>query len=161
MSIEQIKFKEFEDELLSPLRGHALTETEEFVASLLLTVSIKRPMIGKEISEAVQKQFEIKLSQRAVMDAIRSLRKEHAFPILARRSKPPGYWWCGSIKEMEEYIQYVRRHTLDEMHTVSRIVRHNYPSLAGQLNFDFSQVEKPVKKGRKSNANSPQIQQQS
>ncbi len=148
--LNQLKFKAFEDALLSPLNGHELNDKEEFVASLLLTVSIHRPLIGKEISEAVQKQFGKKLSQRAVMDAIRSLRKQHGFPILANRSKnPKGYWWCGSIKEMEAYIQDVRSHTLDELNTLSRIVHRNYPSLAGQLSFDFS----PVKVRRKSNAN--------
>lgn len=137
--LSQLKFTSFEEELLQPLRGHELTETEEFVASLLLTASTHRPYTGKEISEAVKSRFGKKLSQREVMDTIRQLRKEHDFPIVARRSKPPGYWWCGSAKEMEAFIEYVRKHTLDEMHTLSKIVKRHYPALAGQLSFaEFS-----------------------
>ncbi|HYX72155.1 MAG TPA: hypothetical protein VE732_05240 [Nitrososphaera sp.] len=134
---EQLKFKLYEEELLDPLRGHALTEIERFIASLLLDATTDKPIGIAEIIRAYAAHSGKRISDRIVKGIIRRLRKEHAFPILARRSKKPtGYWWCGSAAEMEMFIESFRSQALDELHTLSTIIKHNYPALLGQLKFD-------------------------
>lgn len=132
----QLKFELYEEELLSPLRGHELSDLESFVASLLLTASTHRPIGIAEIIEAVESQMNLRLTERKVKGIIRTLRKNHTFPILARRKKPTGYWWCASAQEMEAFIESFRAQALDELHTLSKIVKNNYPALQGQLRFD-------------------------
>ncbi len=132
----QLKFELYEEELLNPLRGHELSDLESFVASLLLTASTHRPIGIAEIIEEVERQKNLRLTERKVKGIIRTLRKEHTFPILARRKKPTGYWWCASAQEMEAFIESFRAQALDELHTLSKIVKNNYPALQGQLRFD-------------------------
>lgn len=132
----QLKFEIYERELLNPLRGHELSDVENFIAGLLLTASTHRPTSIKEIVLAVKEQLGKWLSQRAVKSTIRSLRQDHKFPILSRKSTPPGYWWCSSAAEMEAFIESFRRQALDELHTLSTMIKHNYPALQGQLRFD-------------------------
>ena len=106
--VEQLKFKIYEDALLNPLRGHALNELESYIASLLLTTNTHRPIGIAEIISAVKDCLDVKLSERTVKKIIRTLRKDHTFPILARRTKPTGYWWCASSDEMKAFIESFR-----------------------------------------------------
>jgi hypothetical protein len=130
----ELKFHKFEESLLNPLRGHALTEQEKFVANLLLDATAQWPIgISRIRYEAKKAEPAFDLSERVVKDIVRTLRKEHGLPILSRRRKPSGYWWCGSKKEMEIYIDAARSQPLDELHTLSKMVKQNYPELAGQL----------------------------
>jgi hypothetical protein len=132
----QLKFELYEQELLNPLRGHELSEMESFIASLLLTASTHRPTSINEIVLAVKEQKGMRLSQRAVKRIIRELRQDHKFPILSRKASPPGYWWCASSDEMKAFIESFRRQALDELHTLSTMIKHNYPALQGQLRFE-------------------------
>lgn len=130
-------FTLFEDALLVPLHGHTLSDIEMLIACLLLSAKSENPASIKSIIATVQLQTGKRLDQRGVMDAVRSLRKEHAFPILSRKAKPNGYWWCSSIEDMRVFIESFRSVALDELHTLSRIVKQNYPELSGQLKLDL------------------------
>lgn len=130
------KFETFEHELLNPLRGHRLTELELFVANLLLDASSHRPLKIRDIQESMHRAGLSTVSVRYVKQLVRALRKDHAFPILARRSEPAGFWWCASAAEMEAFIKLFRSQALDELHTLSKIVEENYPALAGQLRLE-------------------------
>jgi hypothetical protein len=132
----QLKFEVYEAELLNPLRGHELTELEKFVATLLLTATTHRPIGIKEVIVSIRSELNLQISERVVKQTVRKLRKEHGFPILARRKSPTGYWWCGSVEEMEAFIESFRAQALDELHTLSTIIKQNYPALQGQLKFD-------------------------
>lgn len=133
MSVEQYKFRVFERELINPLAGHNLTDVEAFVADALLEASSARPLRIHDLIVKIGNRFGEWPKEREIKDLVRALRKEHAFPILSRRSKPAGLWWCGSAEEMNEFIESFRKQALDELHTLSKMVRHNYPELAGQL----------------------------
>ena len=132
----QLKFTNFERELLNPLKGHRLTELEEYVASYLLTASSHQPIKIAQVIRAVRKEKQIAVSERTIKDIVRTLRKEHRFPILSRKKKPAGLWWCASADEMRVFIESFRKQALDELHTLSRIVNENYPEFEGQLSFD-------------------------
>ncbi len=136
MDQEQLKFETFEEELLNPLRGHELSDVEMFVSSLLLGASREHPVGIKAIILGVNASKGYELTERKVKDIIRALRKNHAFPIIASRKPPAGYWWCGSVEEMQEFIESFRSQALDELHTISQIVKHNFPALAGQLSLE-------------------------
>jgi hypothetical protein len=137
VSQAELKFETFEAELLNPLRGHELTDMERFVASLLLGAKRDFPIGIKAIIAQVRRVKGSNLSERRVKRIIRSLRKDHAFPILASRQPPTGYWWCAGVEEMEGFICSFKSQALDELHTLSKIVKNNYPALAGQLEFDI------------------------
>ncbi len=145
----ELKYELFEEEMLAPLRGHELTDDELFVASVLLDASSAQPIGIKAMlktnrqrpaptAEQLAKGKRCRrLDDRVVKDIIRELRKNHEFPILSRKfarpGKPAGYWWCGNEAEMEEFYYAFRKQPMDELHTLSRIVKANYPKLAGQL----------------------------
>lgn len=137
-SAEQINFQSFESELINPLRGHKLAPLEEYVASLLLDASKERPIDNESIRCAIGlrlSEFHLRRApdQRTVKMIVRALRKDHSFPILASRKRPAGYWWCHSAEEMKDFVETFRSQALDELHTVSRMLRENFPALAGQL----------------------------
>jgi hypothetical protein len=140
MPVNQHSAEIFEHELLNPLRGHDLSPLEEFIGSLLLKATAAKPIDNAAIRRAVKAApapplgFEI--SARMVKSVIRELRKGHAFPIISSRGKPAGYWWVSSQQEMETFIALFRSQALDELHTLGRIVKENYPALAGQLRLD-------------------------
>jgi len=136
MSVD-LKFELFEQELLNPLAGHKLTNEEEFVANLLLDATAKLPIgITRIRREAAKGERGFHISERGVKDIVRTLRKVHGLPILSRRNKPSGYWWCGSEAEMKEYCERARSQPMDELHTLSKMVKQNYPALAGQLTLE-------------------------
>jgi hypothetical protein len=137
-------FEAFEEELLNPLNGVPLTDEESFVASLLLDATSEKPMKTEEIIERVADALGVRLSFRQLKIVIRSLRRNHAFPILSRRSKPAGLWWCQSPDEMKEFARLWQSQYFDEMRTLYVMMKHNYPRLAGQMRF----TDIPANEGR-------------
>lgn len=126
-------FQVFEEEVLNPLGGVKLSPTEEFVANLLLDASAENPLKTAQIIEMVADGLGEEISFRELKKIIRSLRVNHAFPILSRRSKPAGLWWCQSIDEMKEFARLWQSQYFDEMRTLYVMMKHNYPRLAGQM----------------------------
>ena len=135
--VSQLKFGLFEQELVNPLAGHKLTDQEEFIANLLLDATAKFPIGIKRIRhEAAKGEKGFTIDERQVKQIVRSLRKVHGLPILSRLNKPSGYWWCSSEAEMKEFIEDARKQPLDQLHTLSKMVKQNYPALAGQLSLE-------------------------
>lgn len=126
-------FIALEEELIDPIFGHELKLIEAYVASLLLDATGDIPMPMAKIIEKVAEVQEVTLSNRQVRTIIRCLRRDHAFPILSRRKAPPGYWWCRTSEEMEEFTKLWQSQYFDEIETLSIMVKKNYPRLAGQL----------------------------
>lgn len=136
MTVHQHSAETFEHELLNPLRGHDLTPLESFVASLLLSASAEKPLDNAALRRAVKTQMSIDVGERVMKSVIRGLRKAHAFPIISRREKPAGYWWASSAEEFKGFIAVFQSQYKDEAHTLSRMIRENYPELAGQLRLE-------------------------
>lgn len=115
-----------------PLPGLELTALQSFIARRIRVTSSGRPVQIREIvAEAkIQGLF---TSDRRVKEAVRILRKDFQLPILARREKPFGYFWCSSVAEMKDFIEMFSSQYRDEAFTLGRLVRSNYPELAGQL----------------------------
>lgn len=132
--VAELKYELFEESLLNPLRGLKLTRDEEFIASMLLNATAAQPIGIKHLRRALQDAGS-SLTEREVKDIVRTLRKRHELPILSRRKKGGGLWWCESEQQMKDYAEHARKQPLDELHTLSRIVKANYPRLAGQLSL--------------------------
>ena len=127
-----------EDEVLSPLRGHELSEVELYISiKLLREASAERPVSNQELRSGISLAFKEheNMSSRIVKHIIRALRKEHSFPIVASRCPPYGYWWCASAEEMKAFIEHFKSQPMDELHTLGRMVREHFPELSGQLRF--------------------------
>jgi hypothetical protein len=133
--MEQPKFRIFELEILDPLGGRELNRVEFFIAHLLLGGTADAPIGLADIRRRAVGELGKPLNPRTVKAVIRRLRRNHKLPILSSRSAPAGYWWCNSLDEMNRFIAYFRGVALDELYTLSQIVKHNYPALAGQLAF--------------------------
>jgi hypothetical protein len=138
---EQLSFEIFEQEVLSPLAGHELTDLERFIANLLLDASSQKPLGNEEIGDQVQLHFagqknykDERPDERTIKKIIRSLRRLHKFPIIARfDQKPYGYWWAKSAEEMLDYYNKAMGRLTDELKTIYGIIKANYPDYAGQL----------------------------
>lgn len=132
----------FERELFNPMRGHELSMLEQHIGHLLVTeATSERPLRNADIQSRLLERG-IRATERTVKDVIRSLRHDHHFPIIARREKPAGYFWCTRVEEMQSYIAVFRAQAMDELTTLGKIVRANYPELDGQLT-----IESEVKSG--------------
>lgn len=137
----QLSFEIYEREVLSPLAGHELTDLEQFIANLLLDASSEKPFSNEEIGVQVQLHFTSakdykgeRPNERTIKNIIRSLRRVHKFPIVARfEQKPYGYWWAQSAEEMLAYYKKAMGRLADELATIRGIIQVNYPEYAGQL----------------------------
>ncbi len=134
-------FEVLAEALTNPIAGRQLTAIEGFIAHLLLEASSEKPIQTKEIIERVNSDLDLDLNFRELKKIIRSLRRNHAFPILTRRSKPAGYWWCQSIDEMKDFARLWQSQYFDEMVTLSVILKANYPRLAGQMRLPVAAAE--------------------
>lgn len=105
------------------------TETEKLVIWLLKCATSDRPVTIAQIRERVRNDSTGVISEREVKQFVRDLRRDHGMPILARRGKNPGYFWCGSRQEMEDFVGSFKKQADDEMATVRKMVETNYPGL--------------------------------
>ena len=126
-------FQVLEDEMMSPISERELTATEEFISILLLDASGEKPIKSQQIIERLKADLNIEISFRELKKIMRSLRRHHAFPIITRRAKPAGYWWCVSQAQFEEFERLWESQFYDEMITLQIMKKANYPKLAGQM----------------------------
>lgn len=130
---EDLPFETFEQEMLDPLKGVELSEIELFVAGLILDARSEKPIKMAEIALAAMHQRAVDLSDRQIRIIVRKLRREHGFPVLTRKGKPAGYWWGRTADEMSEFVEVWKAQYLDEAQTLSKMLKVNYPRLAGQM----------------------------
>jgi hypothetical protein len=141
----ELNFEVFESEVLSPLHGHKLTPFEQYIGSLLLHVTKEKPLSNDDLRTRVMMRFDLKrFNPRTIKTIIRSLRKFHHFPILASFTKPYGYWWCHSAEEMVAYYEDAQARLKDELHTLSQMIKHNFPDYAGQLRLEDTDDEQTI-----------------
>ena len=120
-----------------PLAGLKLSARERIIAERVMRATSSKPVRIKELRTELAFQG-LQVSERTVKDIVRTLRKDHQLRILARREQPAGYYWCASVDEMKEFIAMFRSQALDELHSLSRVVKANYPELAGQLRIEIN-----------------------
>jgi len=134
-----LPFEIFEDEVLAPIAGRDLSEIEYFVATLLLRATTEVPVKQAAIIAAARSAKGVTLSERQTRIIVRTLRRDHAFPICSRKGAPAGYWWGRTEAELEEFIRVWKAQFLDEAQTLSIMIKTNFPRLAGQLRLNLSE----------------------
>jgi len=103
---------------------------EQAILELLKTATKAKPIKNAAIASSVYLATGERLSERRVKKIISGLRNR-AYPILASREKPFGYFWCGSIQELKDYETTYLNQAKKEFKTM-RNMRKNYQILAGQ-----------------------------
>jgi|CXWL01.1.fsa_nt_gi hypothetical protein len=134
---EDLPFETIEEEILDPLKGVDLTETELCVAGLILNATVEAPIKLADIAIEAWRQRVIELTDRKVKETVRGLRRDHGFPICSRKGKPAGYWWANSEEEIAEFVKGWKAQYLDEATTLHKMLKVNYPRLAGQLRLEL------------------------
>lgn len=130
---EDIPYETIEQEILDPLKGVKLTENEFFVASQILEARSSAPIKMAEIMSRAFSMRAITLDSRQVRVIVRSLRRNHGFPICTRKGAPAGYYWGRSEAELAAFVNVWKAQYLDEIVTLRQMLKVNYPRLAGQL----------------------------
>lgn len=132
----ELKYSLFEETLLAPLHGLNLADDEQFVAAMLLEAKASSPIGIKRLRRALA-EAGMPRTERYVKEIIRTLRKKHRLPIISRRKEGGGFWWCENEEQMREYYDHASSQPKDSFETLHGMIRHNFPRLAGQLDFSW------------------------
>ena len=100
-------------------------------ARMVIHYSASAPLSGYTI------QGQLRATERDVKRFMRELRREWLLPIGSSRQPPFGYFWIISASEYLEWERVFRAQAIDELVTLFRLRRANFPELAGQGAFDF------------------------
>lgn len=84
---------------------------------------------------------ELNTTERPIKGFIESLRKEWRLPIGSSRNHPTGYYWISTPEQMKHWLNEFLAQPKQEFQTAYRVVNANFPELAGQFNFDFTEGE--------------------
>jgi hypothetical protein len=117
------------------------TEIERYIVWLLKQASGERPVGIAQIQSWVKQELHEVIAGRSIKDYIRTLRREHGMPVLARRGTPSGYYLCKSRDEMKKFCEAYLSQARDEMETVRKILRNNYPSLLSEFELGSTHEE--------------------
>lgn len=147
-AIDQLKFRDYEAEVINPLKGHKLTELEDYIANLLLGASKEKPLDNQAIRIAAGLHFDRALNDRTVKQVIEDLRRNHKFKIVGskgrrktkdRPAQLPGYWWADSPEELRDWHRRVRGESVKLLQTIERIWDANFPEMMGQLTLEHAE----------------------
>jgi hypothetical protein len=117
------------------------TEIERFIVWLLKQATSEKPLGIAEIRVRVREELKEMISEREIKGFIRDLRREHGMAVLARRGSPSGYYLCSNREEMKRFASAFIAQANDEMETIRKILRRNYPSLMGELKIGATYEE--------------------
>lgn len=135
--LENLPFETFETEMIDPLKGIDLKDNELLVAGLILDAKSNAPIKMAEIAVAAWHQRTVNLTDRQIRTIVRSLRRNHGFPICTRKGAPAGYWWARTEAELEEFVNVWKSQYLDEAQTLHIMLKTNCPRLAGQMRLEL------------------------
>lgn len=129
----ELPFEVIEEAVMNPLTGIDLTENELFVAGVILAATSQTPIKMAMIIDRAFHERTVTLSTRQIRVIVRRLRRIHGFPICTRKGAPAGYWWGRTEAELEEFVTVWKSQYIDEIQTLHKMLKVNYPRLAGQL----------------------------
>jgi hypothetical protein len=119
-------------------RSDDLPPVERAVALYLSdNASSGSPVALRDVLGMLASRFAWQINEREVKAIIRELRRTYGLPVMSRKGRPSGYWLCSSVEEMQEWIRTFKAQSLDELATLAKVVRVNYPQLAGQIEIEF------------------------
>jgi len=95
-------------------------------------------------------QGQLRSTEREVKAVAQELRREWFLPIGSSRRQPSGYYWMHTPEDFLNWSRAYRSQAIDELVTLHKLQRNNFPELAGQDAFDFirliqSEMEDAIK----------------
>lgn len=109
-------------------------------ARSLANATVDNPIPGEIL------QTHLGCDRRRLSQLMMRLRDEWLLPVIASRRPPIGYFIATSAEQLLEWNRVTRAQALSELATSYRLVRANYPLLAGQQPLDFiTQVSSELK----------------
>lgn len=103
-------------------------------ARTLIHATVEKPISGYTL------QAQFRTSEREIKDFVRTLRREWELPIGSLRKPPYGYFWISTTKDFLDWSRVYRAQAIDELVTLYRIERRNFPEVSGQEAFAFMQT---------------------
>jgi hypothetical protein len=101
------------------------------VARLLIHATVENPLSNFTL------QGYLRSTEREIKAAVRELRREWLLPIGSSRRAPTGYFWIETAAAFIEWARVYRSQAIDELATLYKLQRANFPDLAGQESFKF------------------------
>jgi hypothetical protein len=101
------------------------------LARYLIHSTPEEPLYGYTL------QGYLRATEREVKAAARELRREWVLPIGSSRKPPYGYYWMLTAKDFLAWARVYRAQAIDELVTLYRMQRRNYPELSGQGKLGF------------------------
>lgn len=99
---------------------------------ILTRFSSDQPLPGEMI------EVHLRLNYRTAKTMIETLRREYLLPIGSRKGQPNGYWIMTTAAEFIEWDRQFRSQAISLFATSYRLMRANFPALAGQTTLDFT-----------------------
>ena len=103
------------------------------VARVLTLASGAHPFTGPVLS------VYLKVSERTLKDFVRTLRHDWHLPAISRREEGGGYWYAETAEQFLKWSEVMTGQAVDELTTVQKVLRSNYPDYAGQNPLGFVQ----------------------
>jgi biotin operon repressor len=100
-------------------------------ARALVKATPERPVTGRVL------QAHLGVSERAVKGFVELLRCDWQLPIGSSREEPHGYYWISTPEQFDRWFQTFSAQAMAELKTAYRLMKSNYPELAGQLPLHF------------------------
>jgi hypothetical protein len=101
------------------------------VARLLIHATVDTPVSNFTL------QGYLRSTEREIKAAVRELRREWLLPIGSSRKAPTGYFWIEAAADFIGWARVYRSQAIDELGTLYKLQRANFPELAGQGSFRF------------------------
>lgn len=106
------------------------------LARILTRFSSENPMPGAML------EVHLRLDYRTAKSMIETLRRDYLLPIGSRKGQPNGYWIMTTATEFIEWDRQFRSSAISVFATSYRLMRANFPALAGQTSLDFTEAVK-------------------
>lgn len=106
------------------------------IARILTFFTSEQPLPGAMI------ETHLRLDYRTAKKMIETLRREYLLPIGSRKGDPNGYWIMTTAAEFIEWDRQFRSQAISLFATSYRLMRANFPHLAGQTSLDFTETVK-------------------
>lgn len=81
---------------------------------------------------------------RTIKERARTLRRDWLLPIGSSRQKPYGLYWCQTERDYLDWERTYRGQAVDELVTLYRLRKRNYPELAGQESLFVEQIKQEL-----------------
>jgi hypothetical protein len=109
------------------------------VARILTNFNTQKPCPRRHLEEIFFADTKLNPAhiERRVKAVIEELRKDWLLPIGSRKGDPSGYWIITDLDDFKEWFAGVKSAPIQQLATIHKVARHNFPVFAEQMEMDF------------------------